>query len=113
MLLLWPTDAAVVRASGFMWLFMCTIPCQRASGDGNVQNASPTLPNGLRPLEGSRDPGLRKIFVAFFRFFHFALLFWNQTCGNKKYSSIIHKNSEMDRKEVDVVDVIIHTQFHK
>lgn len=37
-------------------------------------------PKGGSPWEGNSAPGVRKTFVVFFLFFHFALLFWNQTC---------------------------------
>lgn len=36
-------------------------------------------PNGGNPWDGNKAPGVRKTFVVFFRFFHFALRFWNQT----------------------------------
>lgn len=39
------------------------------------QRPSPIAPNGGRPWDGSRAPGVRKTFVVFFRFFHFALRF--------------------------------------
>lgn len=48
----------------------------------NEQNPSPMEPNGGRECDGSKAPGVRNTFVVFLRFFHLALLFWNQTCGN-------------------------------
>lgn len=74
-----PRPAAAERASVFILEFICAMPGQRPSAEGKPQNASLTLPKGLRPVEGSRAPGLRKTFVAFFRFFHLARRFWNQT----------------------------------
>jgi len=38
--------------------------------------------NGGSEGDGSKDPGPLKTEL-FLRFFHFALLFWNQTCGGR------------------------------
>lgn len=40
-------------------------------------------PKGGRPWDGKSPPGLRNTFVVFFRFFHFARRFWNQTLKKK------------------------------
>ena len=62
------------------------IPVQRVSGGWKVKLLSIDAklpPNGERPVGGRRAPGVRKTFVVFLRFFHLALLFWNQTCREK------------------------------
>jgi len=55
----------------------------RESGAPNMpagQRPSDMDPKGGRPWDGRRPPADRNTLLVFFRFFHFALLFWNQTC---------------------------------
>lgn len=49
----------------------------------DVENMSPVIPEldpkGGSGWEGMKAPGLRNTLLDFFRFFHFARRFWNQT----------------------------------
>lgn len=55
---------------------------------------SPIAPNGGKPCEGKRAPGVRNTFVVFLRFFHFARRFWNQTCKSKEILILFHHNRQ-------------------
>ena len=85
----WPSDwrgSVGGRASGLVPCIcdicdICDMPVQRVSLGWNVQSGSFMFiaPNGDRPWDGSRAPGVRNTFVVFFLFFHLARRFWNQT----------------------------------
>lgn len=76
-----------VRARGFPFIddVILGIEDQRESVGRNVQKASFMVPNGDIPGLGRRAPGVRNTLVVFFLFFHFARLFWNQTCNQMVY----------------------------
>lgn len=56
----------------------------------NEQKPSPIEPKGGKVCEGRRAPGVRNTFVDFFRFFHLARLFWNQTYMKENIRINIH-----------------------
>lgn len=68
----------------FIGVGIWDILAHRVSDGWKEQSVSFIPLKGLREWEGSRAPGVRKTFVVFFRFFHLARRFWNQTCSKEE-----------------------------